>query len=146
MPSNSAAYCLYLQHLIMTSSSQIIADTLPRSQATATPDNLPFEPSNFDAFSRTTHPEKAKLGLSGKQKTSGRVIYEYLHYPPDNTWLNGKRGNAIYHAKSKHSSILQIETSTLYKHDSDITPLSKQPRRDGFFSELTIRYQPILYI
>jgi hypothetical protein len=132
-PSNSAACCLHLQHLIMISSSQIIADTLTGSQARATLDDLPFEPSNFDVFFRTTHPEKAKLGPSGKRKTSGRVLYECLHCPLDSPWSNGKRGNAIYHAKCKHASILQTETSTLYEHDSDTTRPSKQPRMDNFF-------------
>ncbi|KAI8416687.1 hypothetical protein FOFC_03000 [Fusarium oxysporum] len=41
----------------------------------ASPDDLPFESSSFDAIFRTTHPEKAKLGPSGKRKTSGRVIH-----------------------------------------------------------------------
>jgi hypothetical protein len=45
----------------MISSSQIIADALTPPQARATADDLPFEPSNFDVFFRTTHPEKAKL-------------------------------------------------------------------------------------
>ncbi|KAG6977826.1 Zinc finger BED domain-containing protein DAYSLEEPER [Fusarium oxysporum f. sp. conglutinans] len=110
----------------------------------ASPDDLPFESSSFDAIFRTTHPEKAKLGPSGKRKTSGRVTYECLHCPPDSPWSNGKRGNAIYHAKRKHASILQTEASTVDEHDSDIiTRPSKQPRMDSFFpsrpSDTTLR-------
>ncbi|TXB97466.1 hypothetical protein FocTR4_00012139 [Fusarium oxysporum f. sp. cubense] len=59
----------------MISSSKIITDTLSRSQTRVSPDDLPFESSSFDAIFRTTHPEKAKLGPSGKRKTSGRVIH-----------------------------------------------------------------------
>ncbi|KAI8399962.1 hypothetical protein FOFC_18781, partial [Fusarium oxysporum] len=115
-----------------------------RSQTRASPDDLPFELSSFDAIFRTTHPEKAKLGPSGKRKTSGRVMYECLHCPPDSPWSNGKRGNAIYHAKRKHASILQTEASTVDEHDSDIiTRPSKQPRMDSFFpsrpSDTTLR-------
>ncbi|KAF4343856.1 hypothetical protein FBEOM_2189 [Fusarium beomiforme] len=58
----------------MISSSKNITDTLTRSQTRASPDDLPFESSSFDVIFRTTHPEKAKLGPSGKRKTSGRVI------------------------------------------------------------------------
>ncbi|KAG7002521.1 putative AC9 transposase [Fusarium oxysporum f. sp. conglutinans] len=128
----------------MISSSKIITDTLSRSQTRASPDDLPFESSSFDAIFRTTHPEKAKLGPSGKRKTSGRVTYECLHCPPDSPWSNGKRGNAIYHAKRKHASILQTEASTVDEHDSDIiTRPSKQPRMDSFFpsrpSDTTLR-------
>ncbi|KAF6515990.1 hypothetical protein HZS61_004731 [Fusarium oxysporum f. sp. conglutinans] len=128
----------------MISSSKIITDTLSRSQTRASPDDLPFESSSFDAIFRTTHPEKAKLGPSGKRKTSGRVMYECLHCPPDSPWSNGKRGNAIYHAKRKHASILQTEASTVDEHDSDIiTRPSKQPRMDSFFpsrpSDTTLR-------
>ncbi|KAG7403417.1 Zinc finger BED domain-containing protein 4 [Fusarium oxysporum f. sp. rapae] len=115
-----------------------------RSQTRASPDDLHFESSSFDAIFRTTHPEKAKLGPSGKRKTSGRVMYECLHCPPDSPWSNGKRGNAIYHAKRKHASILQTEASTVDEHDSDsITRPSKQPRMDSFFpsrpSDTTLR-------
>lgn len=119
----------------MTSSSEAIASILDvaPSPAEATPDDLPFETSKFDAIFRTTHPEKAKLGRAGKRKTSGRVVYECLHCPDDSPWSNGKRGNAIYHAKSKHACILQIESSTLYEQDSDITRPSKQARMDSFF-------------
>ncbi|TVY62520.1 putative AC transposase [Fusarium oxysporum f. sp. cubense] len=128
----------------MSSSSKIITDTLPRSQTRASPDDLPFESSSFDAIFRITHPEKAKLGPSGKRKTSGRVMYECLHCPPDSPWSNGKRGNAIYHAKRKHASILQTKASTVDEHDSDIiTRPSKQPRMDSFFpsqpSDTTLR-------
>ncbi|KAI8402454.1 hypothetical protein FOFC_17768 [Fusarium oxysporum] len=136
--------CLDSQYIIMISSSKIITDTLSRSQTRASPDDLPFESSSFDAIFRTTHPEKAKLGPSGKRKTSGRVMYECLHCPPDSPWSNGKRGNAIYHAKRKHASILQTEASTVDEHDSDIiTRPSKQPRMDSFFpsrpSDTTLR-------
>jgi hypothetical protein len=118
----------------MSSSSKIITDTLTRTQNRASPDDLPFESSSFDVIFRTTHPEKAKLGPSGKRKTSGRVRYKCLHCPPGSPWSNGKRGNAIYHAKRKHASILQTEASTVDEHDSDIiTRPSKQPRMDSFF-------------
>ncbi|EXU94779.1 hypothetical protein X797_012138, partial [Metarhizium robertsii] len=60
-------------------------------------------------------------------------MYECLHCPADSPWSNGKRGNAIYHAKSKHACILQTENSTLYEQDSDITRPSKQARMDSFF-------------
>ncbi|KAM5360624.1 hypothetical protein ACJA88_014769 [Fusarium oxysporum] len=128
----------------MISSSKVTTDTLTRSQTRALPDDLPFESSSFDVIFRTTHPEKAKLGPSGKRKTSGRVMYECLHCPPDSPWSNGKRGNAIYHAKRKHASILQTEASTVDEHDSDIiTRTSKQPRMDSFFpsrpSDTTLR-------
>ncbi|KAF6517789.1 hypothetical protein HZS61_003350 [Fusarium oxysporum f. sp. conglutinans] len=122
----------------------VIEVGVSRSQTRASPDDLPFESSSFDAIFRTTHPEKAKLGPSGKRKTSGRVMYECLHCPPDSPWSNGKRGNAIYHAKRKHASILQTEASTVDEHDSDIiTRPSKQPRMDSFFpsrpSDTTLR-------
>ncbi|KAF5257173.1 hypothetical protein FOXYS1_12315, partial [Fusarium oxysporum] len=128
----------------MISSSKTTTDTLSRSQTRASPDDLPFESSSFDVIFRTTHPEKAKLGPSGKRKTSGRVMYECLHCPPDSPWSNGKRGNAIYHAKRKHASILQTEASTVDERDSDIiTRPSKQPRMDSFFpsrpSDITLR-------
>ncbi|EXL90010.1 hypothetical protein FOIG_16710 [Fusarium odoratissimum NRRL 54006] len=105
----------------------LVLDYTPRQlQTRVSPDDLPFESSSFDAIFRTTHPEKAKLGPSGKRKTSGRVI------------------NAIYHAKRKHASILQTEASTVDEHDSDIiTRPSKQPRMDSFFpsrpSDTTLR-------
>jgi hypothetical protein len=119
----------------MTSSSEVLANTLDfaPSPVEATPDDLRFETSRFDAVFRTTHPDKAKLGSSGKRKTSGRVIYECLYCPADSPWSNGKRGNAIYHARSKHARILQTEDSTLYEQDSDITRPSKQARMEGFF-------------
>ncbi|KAK2684392.1 hypothetical protein QWA68_016752 [Fusarium oxysporum] len=124
----------------MISSSKITTDTLSRSQTRASPDDLPFESSSFDVIFRTTHPEKAKLGPSSKRKTSGRVMYECLHYPPDSPWSNGKRGNAIYPAKRKHASILQTEASTVDERDSDIiTRPSKQSRMDKSIVGLLIR-------
>jgi len=113
-------------------SSQTFSDFVTPSPANATPDSQYLEPPIFDAIFRTTHPSGLSLGPSGKRKTSGRVIYGCLHCPPESPWSNGKRGNAIYHAKRKHSDLLQTDANTT-EQDSEVTGPSKQPRMDAFF-------------
>jgi hypothetical protein len=118
----------------MIPSFNLTTGTRTRSPTREPPDDPPFDSSSFDAIFRTTHPEKTRLGPSGKRRASGRVMYECLHCPPERPWSNGKRGNAIYHAKRQHASFTHTEGSTVDERDSDvITRPSKQPRMDDLF-------------
>lgn len=118
----------------MTSASDALDSTADCAQSTArtTIGEPSCELSNFDTFFRTTHPGKARFGPTGRRKTLGRVIYECLHCPADSPWSNGKRGNAIYHARNKHASIFHMDANILYEHDSDIVRPSKQARMESY--------------
>lgn len=66
----------------MVSSSQQLPDYTSQSQMTINPtidtESASSEVLNFDCIFRATYPNKGQFGPSGKRRTKGAVVYEYL--------------------------------------------------------------------
>ena len=90
-------------------------------------DDLP----DFNIIFRATYPDSGKLGPKGRRKTKGKVLYECLHCSDsDGIWSNGKRDNAIAHAKRKHADLISAtDDTTIFERDSKISRQSL-PQRD----------------
>jgi hypothetical protein len=62
------------------------------------------------------------------------VVYECLLCSSDQAWPNPKRDNAIYHAKRKHSDIINSSDNTVLERSSDIGPPLKQARLGDYYT------------
>jgi hypothetical protein len=123
--------------LIMASSSQQPAYSASHSQTSIDPvldaESAPSEVLNFDCVFRATYPNKGQLGPSGRRRTKGAVVYECLLCSSDQAWSNSKRDNAIYHAKRKHSDVINSPDNSILERSSETGPLLKQARLGDYY-------------
>jgi hypothetical protein len=57
------------------------------------------------------------------------VIYQCIHCSDENIWSNGKRDNAINHAKRKHADLIAaVNNATVFERDSKVPRQSLQQR------------------
>ena len=123
---------------IMASSSQQPADSASQSRVSIEPapnaESVPSEVFNFDYIFRAAYPNKGRLGPSGKRRSKGAVVYECLLCPSDQAWSNPKRDNAVYHAKRKHSDVINSSECTTHERSSDIGPPLKQARLGDYYT------------